>query len=146
MTKKITKYKEIESFLFNQLPMFQRVGAKAFKKDLKNIQILDKYLDHPHKHYKTIHVAGTNGKGSTSFFIATALYQMGYNVGLYTSPHYKDYRERIKVNGEMISKAYVMKFVNQLIKDNVIDGEYKPSFFEISVGMAFSYFKERVFK
>ena len=142
LPKMITKYKEIESFLFNQLPMFQRVGAKAFKKDLKNIQILDQYLDHPHRDYKTIHIAGTNGKGSTSFLIATALHQMGYKVGLYTSPHYRDYRERIKVNGEMISKTYVKSFVNRLIQDRVLDKEYRPSFFEITVGMAFSYFKE----
>ena len=122
--------------------MFQRVGPKAFKKDLKNIQHLSQYLGHPHQSYKTIHIAGTNGKGSTSFFIATALHQMGYKVGLYTSPHYKDYRERIKVDGQMISKAYVKRFVNQLIEDKVLDGKYKPSFFEITVGMAFDYFRE----
>ncbi len=122
--------------------MFQRVGPKAFKKDLKNIEYLSKYLDHPDRSYKSIHIAGTNGKGSTSFFIATALHEMGYKVGLYTSPHYKDYRERIKVDGKMISKTYVKKFVNRLIDDNVLNGKYKPSFFEITVGMAFAYFRE----
>jgi len=142
LTKNITKYKEIESFLFNQLPMFQRVGPKAFRKDLKNIQHLDAYLDHPHQSFKSIHIAGTNGKGSTSYFIATALHEMGYKVGLYTSPHYKDYRERIKVDGELISKTYVKRFVNQLISDDVLDGDFKPSFFEITVGMAFSYFRD----
>ena len=122
--------------------MFQRVGPKAFKKDLKNIQHLDTYLDHPHQSFKSIHIAGTNGKGSTSYFIATALHEMGYKVGLYTSPHYKDYRERIKVDGELISKTYVKRFVNQLISDGVLDGDFKPSFFEITVGMAFSYFRD----
>jgi dihydrofolate synthase/folylpolyglutamate synthase len=122
--------------------MFQRLGPKAFKKDLSNIYHLSTYLGDPHQSFKSIHIAGTNGKGSTSYFIATALHAMGYKVGLYTSPHYRDYRERIKVDGEMIDKNYVKKFVNQLIQDDVLSGEFKPSFFEITVGMAFSYFKE----
>lgn len=137
----LTKYKEIESFLFRQLPMFQRIGDKAFKKDLKNIKYLDEYLGNPHKNFKSIHIAGTNGKGSTSFFIASALHQAGYKVGLYTSPHYKDYRERIKVDGQMVSKSFVKSFVNRLIADNIFQSEIKPSFFEISVAMAFEYFK-----
>lgn len=128
--------------MFNQLPMFQRLGPKAFKKDLSNIHHLSTYLGDPHGSFKSIHIAGTNGKGSTSFFIATALHAMGYKVGLYTSPHYRDYRERIKVDGEMIDKKYVKKFVNQLINDDVLSGKFKPSFFEITVGMAFSYFKD----
>jgi len=140
---KITQYKDIESFLFKQLPMFQRVGPKAFKKDLKNIQQLDALLDHPHKAFKSIHVAGTNGKGSTSFFLAAALAELGFKVGLYTSPHYKDYRERIKVDAQLISKSYVKRFVNDLIERGVFEGKLKPSFFEITVAMAFSYFKEQ---
>ena len=139
---KLTKYKEIESFLFRQLPMFQRVGAKAFKTNLDNIKQLSKVTGQSHKHFKSIHIAGTNGKGSTSYFLATALQAQGYKVGLYTSPHYKDYRERIKIDGKMISKSFVKQFVNQLIEDKVLEGELKPSFFEITVAMAFSYFKE----
>ncbi len=122
--------------------MYQRVGPKAFKKDLKNIQYLDKYLNHPHRDFKSIHIAGTNGKGSVSFLIASALSAMGYKVGLYTSPHYKDYRERIKVNGALVPKAYVKRFVNKLIEDALFESNFKPSFFEISVAMAFAYFKE----
>ncbi len=135
-------YKEIESFLFRQLPMYQRIGPKAFKKDLKNIKHLSKITSHPHKAFKSIHIAGTNGKGSTSFFIATALFEHGYKVGLYTSPHYKSYRERIRVDGKMIKVPYIKKFVNKLIAMGLFKSEFKPSFFEISVAMAFSYFKE----
>jgi len=139
---KLTKYKEIEAFLFSQLPMFQRVGAKAFKKNLDNIKFLSKETGNPHKDIKTIHIAGTNGKGSTSYFLASALNAHGYKVGLYTSPHYKDYRERIKVDGKMITKYYIKKFVNELIEKNIFENELKPSFFEISVAMAFNYFKD----
>ena len=138
----LDSYKDTESFLFKQLPMFQRVGPKAFKKDLKNIKFLSKQLGHPHKSFKSIHIAGTNGKGSTSFYIAAVLSELGYRVGLYTSPHYKDYRERIKINGQMIPKKYVTAFVNRLIAEGIMLDELKPSFFEITVAMAFSYFKE----
>ena len=140
---KLDSYKDTESFLFKQLPMFQRVGPKAFKKDLKNIKSLSKALGHPHTAFKSIHIAGTNGKGSTSFFIAAVLSELGYKVGLYTSPHYKDYRERIKVNGEMVSKKYVTAFVNRLLSDGIMARDLKPSFFEITVAMAFSYFKDQ---
>ncbi len=138
----ITRYKDIEAFLFKQLPMFQRVGPKAFKTDLKNIEYLDALVDHPHRHFKSIHIAGTNGKGSTSFFIASLLSAAGYKVGLYTSPHYKSYRERIKVDGMMIPKRAVKSFVNGLIGQGVFDLKEKPSFFEITVAMAFNHFKE----
>ena len=138
----ITRYKDIEAFLFKQLPMFQRVGPKAFKKDLSNIEYLDAVLEYPHKKFKSIHIAGTNGKGSTSFFIATLLQQAGYTVGLYTSPHYKSYRERIKINGEMIPKRTVKAFVNNLINKGVFESDKKPSFFEISVAMAFCHFRD----
>lgn len=142
VSAKLKTYKETESFLFKQLPMYQRVGAKAFKKDLKNIKFLSKQLGHPQKAFKSIHIAGTNGKGSTSFCIASVLSELGYRVGLYTSPHYKDYRERIKINGQMIPKKYVTAFVNGLLARGIMLKELKPSFFEITVAMAFSYFKE----
>jgi len=139
---KIGRYKDIEAFLFKQLPMYQRVGARAFKKDLKNIKNLAAQLDQPQEAFRSIHIAGTNGKGSVSFYIAAALHAMGYKVGLYTSPHYKDYRERIKVDGKMIPKVYVKKFVNRLIAQDVFKQGLKPSFFEITVAMAFQYFKD----
>ncbi len=139
---KIGRYKDIEDFLFRQLPMYQRIGPKAFKKDLKNIQKLAAFLGNPERTFKSIHIAGTNGKGSTSFFIATALHALGYKVGLYTSPHYKDYRERIKIDGQQIPKTYVKNFVNRLITEGTFEEDFKPSFFEISVAMAFEYFKD----
>ena len=138
----LNRYKEVESFLFKQLPMYQRVGPKAFKKDLNNIKALSDLLGNPHTKFKSIHVAGTNGKGSTCFFIASVLHQLGYKVGLYTSPHYKDYRERIKINGQKISKQFVKRFVKQLDNKGVFDSESRPSFFEITVAMAFQYFAE----
>jgi len=139
---KFSKYKEVERFLFSQLPMFQRVGPKAFKKDLKNIKKLVALLGQPQDNFKSIHVAGTNGKGSTSFFIASALHHAGYKVGLYTSPHYKDYRERIKINGMKIPKSFVKRFVNRLVAAKVFENELAPSFFEVTVAMAFLYFSE----
>ena len=138
----ITRYKDIEAFLFKQLPMFQRVGPKAFKKDLSNIEYLDALLNYPHKSFKSIHIAGTNGKGSTSFFIASLLKQAGFKVGLYTSPHYKSYRERVKVDGQMIPKNRVKLFVNELISKGVFESDKKPSFFEISVALAFCHFRD----
>ena len=141
VSAKLKTYKETESFLFKQLPMYQRVGAKAFKKDLKNIKSLSKITGDPHKSFKSIHLAGTNGKGSTSFFIASLLSDLGLKVGLYTSPHYKDYRERIKIDGAHVSKKFVRSFVNDLIEKGLFESEVKPSFFEITVAMAFSYFK-----
>ncbi len=136
------RYNEVESFLFRQLPMYQRVGAKAFKKDLSNIKALASLLDNPHRKFKSIHIAGTNGKGSTCFFIASALHQLGFKVGLYTSPHYKDYRERIKINGEKISKSFVKQFVKRLVERQVFDQDNRPSFFEVTVAMAFQYFAD----
>ncbi|HAN79655.1 MAG TPA: dihydrofolate synthase, partial [Bacteroidales bacterium] len=97
-------YEQTVDWLFTQLPMFQRVGASAYKADLQTTLQLDQYFEHPHKHYKTIHIAGTNGKGSTSHMLAAVLQQAGYKTGLYTSPHLIDFRERIKINGEMIDK------------------------------------------
>jgi dihydrofolate synthase/folylpolyglutamate synthase len=104
-------YKETINWLFNQLPMFQNIGASAYKKDLTNTLLLVEHLNYPERNFKTIHVAGTNGKGSTSSMIASVFMEAGYKVGLYTSPHLKDFRERITINGKMISKNYVHQFV-----------------------------------
>jgi len=135
-------YQETTTWMFNQLPMYQQQGASAYKKDLTNTLALIKHLDNPHQNLKLIHVAGTNGKGSTSHMLASILQVAGYKVGLYTSPHLKDYRERIKINGEEISEAFVCEFINSnktFFEANDI------SFFEMSVGLAFAYFaKEKV--
>ncbi|MBL7730639.1 MAG: bifunctional folylpolyglutamate synthase/dihydrofolate synthase [Chitinophagaceae bacterium] len=135
-------YDETLSFLFNRLPMFSRTGADAYKAGLDNIVNLSRALDNPHHSFKTIHVAGTNGKGSVSHMLAAILQQAGYKTGLYTSPHLKDFRERIKVDGEMVSRDYVVAFTREITP--LID-ELNPSFFEITVAMAFSHFaKEKV--
>lgn len=133
-------YEEILDFMYSQLPMFQRVGNVAFKKDLSNITALCEGLDHPQKKIKSIHIAGTNGKGSTAHIIAANLQSAGYKTGLYTSPHYIDYRERIKIDGQFIDKDYICSFVNQ--NKSLIE-EIKPSFFELTVALAFSYFADR---
>lgn len=130
-------YKEVQSFLFSQLPMYQRQGVSAFKKDLTNILALCELLGNPQNQFKSIHIAGTNGKGSVSHMIAAGLQANGYKIGLYTSPHYKDYRERIKINGEFISETEVISFVEKH-KDAFL--EIQPSFFEITVTMAFDHF------
>lgn len=130
-------YEQTLEFLYSQLPAYHRIGKAAYKNDLNNSIALDNYLNHPHLKYKTIHIAGTNGKGSVSHMIASVLQEAGYKTGLYTSPHLKDFRERIRVNGEMISEEAVVSFVtnHRTIIDNI-----KPSFFEMSVAMAFEYF------
>lgn len=130
-------YKEVLDFLFTQLPMYQRVGKVAFKKDLTNTLALADRLDNPHKKFRSIHVAGTNGKGSTAHMLASILQSSGYKVGLYTSPHLRSFRERIRVNGEQVSENFVIDFV-QRIKPAI--EEISPSFFEITVVMAFEYF------
>ena len=135
-------YQQTIEYLFSRLPMFSRIGAAAFKKDLTNTIALCKSLDDPHKKFKSIHVAGTNGKGSVSHMLAAILQTAGYKVGLYTSPHLKDFRERIKVNGDEINEEYVIEFTG-LMKPLI--EEIEPSFFEITVAMAFDYFnKEKV--
>lgn len=133
-------YKETINWLFNQLPVFQNIGASAYKKDLTNTLLLVEHLNHPERNFKTIHVAGTNGKGSTSSMIASVFMEAGYKVGLYTSPHLKDFRERITINGKKISKNYVHKFVtnNKSFFENT-----ELSFFEMTVGLAFDYFSEK---
>ena len=130
-------YNDTLNWMFSQLPMYQRQGKTAFKKDLTNSLALSKHLNFPEKKFKTIHVAGTNGKGSTSHMLASVLQEAGYKVGLYTSPHLKDFRERIKINGVEIKKNEVVDFIgnNQhfLLKNQL-------SFFEMTVGMAFNHF------
>lgn len=130
-------YKETLQYLYEKLPMFSRIGSKAFKKDLTNTLALCKFLGNPENKFPTIHIAGTNGKGSTSHIIAAILQSLGLKVGLYTSPHYIDFRERIKINGEFISKDFVKKFVEKT--ESIIE-EIDPSFFELTVAMAFDYF------
>jgi dihydrofolate synthase/folylpolyglutamate synthase len=132
-------YQDTITWMFNQLPMYQLQGASAYKKDLTNTVLFANHLGNPEKDLKCIHVAGTNGKGSTSHMLASILQEAGYKVGLYTSPHLKDYRERIKINGEEISKQFVCDFIEDnrsFLEQNSL------SFFEMSVGMAFQYFKE----
>lgn len=135
-------YQQTLDFLYSKLPMFTRVGAVALKKDLHNTIVLCDALDNPERKFKSIHVAGTNGKGSTSHMLAAILQKAGYKTGLYTSPHLKDFRERIRINGKMISKASVTNFVKTQKK---IIQEIEPSFFEVTVAMAFDFFsKEKV--
>lgn len=136
------KYQEVLDFLYTQLPMYQRVGKVAFKKDLTNTLRLSEHLNNPHQKFKSIHVAGTNGKGSTSHMLASVLQSSGYKVGLYTSPHLRSFRERIRVNGQEVEEAFITEFVNN--NKSAIE-EISPSFFEITVVMAFEYFaKEQV--
>jgi dihydrofolate synthase/folylpolyglutamate synthase len=133
----LSTYTQTLDYLFRQLPMFQRIGPAAMKKDLGNIRALCAYLGHPEQQIATIHIAGTNGKGSTSHILAAALQAMGWKTGLYTSPHYRDFRERIKINGELISKRDVVQFVET--HRSFIE-QLQPSFFEITVAMAFDHF------
>ena len=132
-------YEEATKFLFEQLPMYQRQGKSAYKADLNTTIQLDEYFKHPHKAYRTIHVAGTNGKGSVSHILASILMQAGYKTGLYTSPHLKDFRERIKINGRPIPEADVVSFVTD--HKNIIN-KLEPSFFEMTAAMAFDHFKK----
>ena len=130
-------YKETTDWMFSQLPMYQMQGASAYKKDLSNTLLLMNHLHNPEAKFKSIHVAGTNGKGSTSSMIASILQEAGYKVGLYTSPHLKDFRERIRINGDKISEDFVIDF----IADNKLFFEANQlSFFEMTVGLAFDFF------
>jgi len=130
-------YQETIDYLFARLPMFSRIGAAAFKKDLFNIQKLCDFLANPYKRFKSIHIAGTNGKGSVSHMLAAILQTAGYKTGLYTSPHLKDFRERIKIDGEMVSKEFIVDFTERI---KPVSEKIEPSFFEITVAMAFEYF------
>ncbi|MDL2223830.1 bifunctional folylpolyglutamate synthase/dihydrofolate synthase [Bacteroidales bacterium OttesenSCG-928-M06] len=133
-------YKQTIEYLYNTVPMFHQVGSSAYKEGMENSFCIDKHLAYPHKKYKTIHVAGTNGKGSTSHLLASILQEAGYKTGLYTSPHLLDFRERIKVNGEMVSEEFVIDFV---AKNKPFFESIQPSFFELTTGMAFAYFAEQ---
>ena len=138
----MTKYQKTVDWMFAQLPMFQQVGVSAYKKDLTNTVNLCAYLNHPENKFKSIHIGGTNGKGSTSSLLASVLQEAGYKVGLYTSPHLVDFRERIKIGGKMISEAFVVDFIDN---NKTFFETNKLSFFEMTVGMAFDYFaKEQV--
>jgi dihydrofolate synthase/folylpolyglutamate synthase len=136
----MNSYDKACSWLFSQLPMYQRQGKAAYKDNLENTEKLDNYFKHPHNNFQSIHVGGTNGKGSVSHMLASILQKAGYKVGLYTSPHLLDFRERIKVNGQMIPKKEVVEWVNQ---HEVFLQELQPSFFEMTVAMAFDYFSRR---
>ena len=133
-------YQETVQWMFNQLPVYQLQGAIAYKKDLTNTILLANHLGNPEAEIKCIHIAGTNGKGSTSHMLASILQEAGYKVGLYTSPHLKNFRERIKINGEEIEEDFVCNFINEhksFFKNNEL------SFFEMTVGLAFDYFKTK---
>ncbi|MCK9421377.1 MAG: bifunctional folylpolyglutamate synthase/dihydrofolate synthase [Bacteroidales bacterium] len=133
-------YLQTIDYLFAQLPMYHRVGASAYKADLNNTIALCDLLGNPHHSFKTIHVTGTNGKGSVSHMLASILQTSGVRTGLYTSPHLKDFRERIRVDGRMIDKQYVTSFIGKYRKKFE---KIQPSFFELTVGMAFQYFRDR---
>lgn len=133
-------YQETIDWLFSNLPMFQRVGASAMKKDLTNISELCDYLGNPQEKFKTIHIAGTNGKGSTSHMFASILHEAGYKVGLTTSPHLKDFRERIRMNGAMCEEEFVIDFVAKHEQKILEQGA---SFFEIAIAMSFEYFAQQ---
>ncbi len=134
------KYNEVTEYLFSQVPSFERQGQSGYKEGLETTKALDEHFEHPHEFFRTIHVAGTNGKGSVSHSIAALLQVFGYRVGLYTSPHLVDFKERIRVNGVPISEDYVVNFV-ETEKD--FFEPLKPSFFEITTAMAFKYFKDK---
>jgi dihydrofolate synthase/folylpolyglutamate synthase len=133
-------YKETLNFLYSRLPVYHRVGKPAYKADLVNAKKLDEYFNHPHLKFKTLHVAGTNGKGSVSHMLASIFQEAGYKTGLYTSPHLKDFRERIRVDGEMISEEDVVSFVE---RHRLIIETVEPSFFEMTVAMAFEHFANK---
>lgn len=133
-------YEETLDYLYTKLPMFSRIGNLAIKKDLDNTFSLCEFLGNPHHKIKTIHIAGTNGKGSVAHILASVLQEAGYKTGLYTSPHLKDFRERIKINGKPCKEKFVIQFTDK-IKPKI--EEIEPSFFEITVAMAFTYFAKK---
>jgi len=133
-------YQQTIEYLFSRLPMYSRIGAAAFKKDLTNTITLCEHLGNPQQKFKSIHIAGTNGKGSVSHMLAAILQTAGFKTGLYTSPHLKDFRERIKLNGDEISEKFIVAFTEKI---KPLIEEIEPSFFEITVAMAFDYFAEQ---
>ena len=134
------KYQEILSYLFSQFPQYQHVGASAYKSGLEDMQVLDHIMGHPHQKFPSVHVAGTNGKGSVSHMLAAVLQRKGYRTGLYTSPHLVDFRERIRINGTTISKEEVVEFAERY---RALFDKLRPSFFEITTTMAFCYFAQQ---
>jgi dihydrofolate synthase/folylpolyglutamate synthase len=138
----VKDYDQVINYLYEQLPYYQRSGPAAYKDNLDNTLALDKMYGHPHKRFRSVHIAGTNGKGSVSHMLASVLGEAGLKTGLYTSPHLKDFRERIRVNGEMIPKDFVVSFVNDFIIRNKTP-KLEPSFFELTVMMAFEYFAQQ---
>ena len=132
-------YQDTLEYLYNSTPMFQQVGAGAYKEGLENTRALDAHFRHPHEHFHSLHIAGTNGKGSCSHTLAAILQSAGYRVGLYTSPHLVDFRERIRVNGQPISEDYVIRFVEE---ERAFFEPLSPSFFELTTAMAFKYFAD----
>lgn len=130
-------YTETLDYLYTRLPLFSRIGAAAYKEDLGNTIRLCEFLGNPHTKFKSVHIAGTNGKGSVSHMLASILQSAGYKTGLYTSPHLKDFRERIKINGKMISQQFIIDFTEKM---KPLIAEIEPSFFELTVAMAFTYF------
>lgn len=138
----LMNYRETLQYLYNQLPMYQRIGKAAYKADLATTIALDEYSGHPHRRFKSVHTAGTNGKGSVSHILASVLHEAGYRTGLYTSPHLKDFRERIKIDGRAVEEGYVVEFVG---RHRGIFEKISPSFFEMTAAMAFDYFaREKV--
>ena len=133
-------YNETIDYLFHSAPVFEKIGAKAYKPGLQTTEELDAHFGHPHKLFKTIHMAGTNGKGSCSHTLAAILQSQGYKVGLFTSPHLVDFRERIRVNGECVSEQFVIDFVAE---HRSFFEPLHPSFFELTTAMAFKYFAEQ---
>ncbi|MDR1561760.1 MAG: bifunctional folylpolyglutamate synthase/dihydrofolate synthase [Dysgonamonadaceae bacterium] len=132
-------YEQTIDYLYNSAPMFQKIGSAAYKEGMENSFLIDEHLGYPHRRYATVHVAGTNGKGSVCHMLASVLQEAGYRTGLYTSPHLLDFRERIRVNGRMIDKDYLVSFVG---KHRKFFESIKPSFFELTTGMAFAYFAD----
>ena len=133
------KYEEVTAWMFSRLPMYQQQGGVAYKKDLSRTELFAAHLGHPENNFKSIHVGGTNGKGSTAHILAAVLQEAGYKVGLYTSPHLKDFRERIKINGAQIPENFVIDFIHE---QKLFLERHQLSFFEMTVGMAFSYFEK----
>ena len=133
-------YEDVRAWLYKQLPMYQRQGASAYKPGLEKMQAFMAYLGNPHQAFSSVHVAGTNGKGSTAHMITSVLMEAGYTIGLYTSPHLKDFSERIRINGIAIETTFVVSFVQEH-KDYFLEAQL--SFFELTVGMSFAYFKEQ---
>jgi dihydrofolate synthase / folylpolyglutamate synthase len=144
ITIEMKSYQAAINYLYKRLPVFHRIGPAAYKNSLENTQKLDELYDSPHRHFSTLHVGGTNGKGSVSHMLASILQSAGYRTGLYTSPHLKDFRERIRINGRMIPKISVIRWINHFLELNQTS-PIEPSFFELTVAMAFDYFaREKV--